>query len=67
MRAYWNNSRCSFATASTVALVAVLHELLRSREEEPQFASLYEREIVVLDYLMTAKQLIDIFQNGENY
>lgn len=64
MRAYWNNTRCSFNTGSTVALVGVLHDLLRSREEEAQFTSLYEREIVVLDYLMTAKQLIDIFQNG---
>lgn len=64
MRAYWSNTRCSFNTGSTVALVGVLHDLLRSRVEEPQFTSLYEREIVVLDYLMTAKQLIDIFQNG---
>jgi hypothetical protein len=26
-----------------------------------------EREIVILDYLITSKQLIDILKNGENF
>lgn len=27
----------------------------------------YEREIIIIDYLITSKQLIDILKNGENF
>jgi serine/threonine-protein kinase ULK2 len=67
MKPYWNSCKCCFATDSTLALVSTLRELLRNRETTEQFTATYEQEIVILDYLMTAKQLIDIFQNGENY
>lgn len=32
MRPYWNSCKCSFATDSTLALVAALQQLLRTRE-----------------------------------
>lgn len=67
MRPYWNGGRCNFATDSTLALVGALLELLRSRENEEGFTAAYAGDIIVLDYLMTAKQLIDILQHGENY
>jgi len=28
---------------------------------------MYNKEIVILDYLITSKQLIDLLKNGENF
>jgi hypothetical protein len=67
MKGYWNCSKCSFSTANTLSLIAAIQKLLQTKEEHERFTTSYEREIVILDYLMTSKQLIDIFQNGENY
>lgn len=64
MKAYWNNSKCNFSTDNTLLLISSIQNLLEMKQDEPNFIMNYEKEIIVLDYLMTSKQLIDIFQNG---
>jgi hypothetical protein len=38
-------------------------KLLKYREKQDNFISTNSKDIIVLDYLITSKQLIDIFRN----
>jgi hypothetical protein len=64
MKSYWTSAKCSFSTDNTVVLISFLQRMLQTRENEDNFTVEYSKDIIILDYLMTSKQLIDIFQNG---
>ena len=53
--------------SSTVDLIEHLYKLLHLREHQDSFIESNNKEIVILDYLITSKQLIELFKNGENY
>jgi hypothetical protein len=38
--------------------------LLKLKERQEGFIEMYNKEIIILDYLITAKQLIDLLKNG---
>ena len=48
-------------------MIEHLYKLLNLREHQDSFIESYNKEIVILDYLITSKQLIELFKNGENY
>lgn len=67
LKSYWESSKCAFATEPTLKLVAHLQKLLEIRSVQEDAIKKYEREIIIIDYLITSKQLIDILKNGENF
>ena len=70
LKEYWTSvgaSKSSFSTANTVDLIEHLYKLLHLREHQDNFVEQNNKEIVILDYLITSKQLIELFKNGENY
>lgn len=67
VKQYWSSSTCSFSTENTLNLIAQLQRLLTIREYQDDFILDNSKEIIILDYLITSKQLIEIFKNGENY
>lgn len=48
-------------------LISHLHKLLDLRNHHDDVVKKNEKEIIILDYLITSKQLIDILKNGENF
>jgi hypothetical protein len=58
VKQYWNSSTCSFSTENTLNLIAQLQRLLTIREYQDDFILDNSKEIIILDYLITSKQLI---------
>ena len=42
-------------------MIEHLYKLLNLREHQDSFIESYNKEIVILDYLITSKQLIELF------
>lgn len=68
LKNYWNPSECTFDTSNTYHLIRNLYLSLEEsvegmRNPEAEIKA-YSRDIIILDYLITSKQLIEIFQNG---
>ena len=61
LKEYWggvNSSKVNFTTSTTVELIEHMYKLLHLREHQDNFVESHNKEIVVLDYLITSKQLI---------
>jgi hypothetical protein len=68
LKDYWGIAKAAaFSTSPTVDLIDHLYRLLHLREHTDTFIDSFSKEIVVLDYLITSKQLIELFKGGENY
>lgn len=71
MKQYWGGVEArqttSFSTGATVELIEQLYRALQVKEGQEGFVESCSKEIVILDYLITSKQLIELFKNGENY
>ena len=69
LKDYWTTAagKAAFVTNATFQLIEHLCRLLQLKEHSDNFVDNCSREIVVLDYLITSKQLIELFKNGENY
>lgn len=67
LRQHWTEAECRFTTDPTTAMISHLHSLLKNRHSKETAVQGQQNEIITLDYLITAKQLIDIFRHGENH
>ncbi len=56
---------------TTLALIQVLFDSLKqvvqSDEEDLSYIQSYSKDVIALDYLITAKQLIELYRNSEDY
>ena len=69
LKDYWTSAagKPAFITNATLQLIEHLCKVLQVKENNDNFVDNCSREIVVLDYLITSKQLIELFKNGQNY
>lgn len=68
LKVYWNSSEnYSISTEEVRKLIQFILSQLQEKVSDSDNIEVYSKDIIILDYLMTCKQLLEMIKDGENY